>query len=260
MKRRDFLTAGALAGLASTSPLAFAAAGQPGVEKQLYELRLCLLETQAKQEAMIAFLGEALIPALGRQGIGPVGVFTLAEEESPNLYVLVPHNSCDSLINWVNRLADDEAFLRAGAAFLDAPKDDPAYTRMESSLLLAFDGMPSLEIPSKKETRVFQLRTYESRSMEMAIRKIEMFNTGGEMAIFRRSGMTPVFFGQALVGTKLPNLTYMLGFDNREAGDNAWEAFKNDPGWEKLKNDEYYKDTVSNITNIWLRPAVCSQI
>jgi hypothetical protein len=260
MKRRDFLAAGCLAGLASTSPMAFAAAGQPGAKKQVYELRLCLMETAEQQEATIKFLGDALIPALGRLGIGPVGVFTMAEEESPNLYILSPHDSLETLVSWVHRLGEDEAFLEAGAAFLDAPKDNPAYTRMESSLLLAFDEMPRLEVPSTKDTRVFQLRIYESHSIKMGQRKIEMFNAGGEIAIFRRSGMTPVFFGEALVGNRLPNLTYMLGFDDRESGEKAWETFKSDPGWEKLKNDPYYKDTVSNITNIWLRPAACSQI
>lgn len=80
------------------------------------------------------------------------------------------------------------------------------------------------------------------------------------MEIFRRTGMNPVFFGQSLVGTKLPNLTYMLGFDDMDAKQKGWDTFRDDPGWKKLKAEAYYKDTVSNITNIMLRPAACSQI
>ena len=99
MKRREFLTAGALAGLASTSPLALTAAGEGQAKKQFLELRLCLLDSQAKQEAMIQFLGKALIPALNRIGVGPIGVFTMAEEESPNLYTLSPHDSLDTLLH-----------------------------------------------------------------------------------------------------------------------------------------------------------------
>ena len=52
----------------------------------------------------------------------------------------------------------------------------------------------------------------------------------------------------------------MLGFENREAGDAAWKRFLSDPQWLELKADSYYKDTVSNITNIFLHPADCSQI
>lgn len=260
MQRREFLAAGCLAGLASASPMAAVAASEGGAKKQYYELRLCLLESKAKQDALVKFLGKAAIPALNRIGIKPVGVFTLAEEESSNLYVLAPHDSLESVATCVHRLGEDEAFLQAGADVIDAPFKDPAYTRMESSLLLAFDKMPRLAVPSAKATRVFQLRIYENPTIKANQRKVEMFNTGGEIDVFLHCGMTPVFFGEALVGSKLPNVTYMLGFDDRETGEKAWEAFKADPGWAKLKDDPYYKDTVSNITNIWLNPAPCSQI
>jgi len=69
-----------------------------------------------------------------------------------------------------------------------------------------------------------------------------------------------VFFGQSLVGTRLPNLTYMLGFDDMDSKEKSWDRFRNDPGWKKLKAEPYYKDTVSKVTNILLRPALCSQI
>ena len=209
---------------------------------------------------MVKFFAEAAIPAMNRIGINRVGVFSMLEDESPNLYLLSPHKSLESAATWIHQLIKDEAFLKAGAAVVNATKEKPAYTRMESSLLWAFDGMPTLEIPSKKKSRVFQLRTYESHGVMAGQRKIEMFNDGGEMAIFHKTGLTPVFFGEALAGTKLPNLTYMLGFDDLEAKEAAWKAFIADPGWDKLKNDPYYKDTVSNITNIMLRPASCSQI
>ncbi|HUT13749.1 MAG TPA: NIPSNAP family protein, partial [Thermoguttaceae bacterium] len=74
------------------------------------------------------------------------------------------------------------------------------------------------------------------------------------------TGMPPVFFGQTLIGAKMPNLTYMLGFDDIAAKEKGWATFMADPRWNKLKNDPAYKDTVSAITNIMLRPADCSQI
>ena len=89
---------------------------------------------------------------------------------------------------------------------------------------------------------------------------MRLFEAGGEIEIFQRVGLAPVFFGEALIGTKLPNLTYMLGFDNREASDTAWDVFRADPAWIKLKAVQKYKETVSNITNIYLTPAACSQI
>jgi len=72
--------------------------------------------------------------------------------------------------------------------------------------------------------------------------------------------LKPVFFGESLIGSKLPNLTYMLGFDDEEALKTGWDNFLSDPGWDALKKDPQYKDTVSNITNLLLRPVACSQI
>jgi len=87
-----------------------------------------------------------------------------------------------------------------------------------------------------------------------------MFNQGGELAIFARTGMTGVFFGQTLIGSKLPCLTYMLGFPDEEAQKKAWDTFRNDPEWKQLSKADEYKDAVSNITNLILRPVAASQI
>ena len=44
----------------------------------------------------------------------------------------------------------------------------------------------------------------------------------GEVAVFRKSGMQPVFFGEALVGPKLPRLSYMLAYPDMAGHDKAW--------------------------------------
>jgi len=87
-----------------------------------------------------------------------------------------------------------------------------------------------------------------------------MFNEGGELALFRKVGMNPVFFGQRLAGTRMPNLTYMLGFDDEAAQKAAWGRFLAHPEWKKMRSDPKYKDTVSKITNIVLKPTPYSQI
>ena len=268
MKRREFLTASAAAGLALGRSTATTAA-DPAAGKQLLELRLYHFASAAKQKAFGAFLRGAAIPALNRAGVRPVGVFDLRKADNPkldmkadstDLYVLLPHNSPESFIMLIDRLAGDEAFLQAADVTLNAPQSDPAYARFESSLMLAFDGIPRVEVPTKAATRLLQLRIYESHSIERALAKIAMFNEGGELAIFRRCGMPPVFFGQSLIGAKLPNLTYMLSFENEDAMAKGWAAFRKDPAWLALRNDETYRDTVSNITNLILRPTAGSQI
>jgi hypothetical protein len=202
--------------------------------------------------------------------VKPVGVFGMRAEDNADLkpgvadpdalYVLLPHESPDSALTLERRLAADQSFQDAGRAVLNAPKSDPAFTRYESSLLRGFDQCPRVEVPTTAPGRLVQLRIYESHNEERAKKKVHMFDEGGEIAIFRRVGLRPVFFGEALCGPRMPNLTYMLAFEDTAARDAAWNAFRADPQWKKLSSDEAYKDAVSNITNLVLRPAAGSQI
>lgn len=260
MKRRNFLAVSALAAAVPMVQKA-CAAGALSDKKQYLELINYEFADVKKQEAFDGFLAKAALPALNRQGIKPIGVFKNTDDkEAPSLWVLIPHNSLDSVITSNTKMLADSVFVQDAGDILNCPKNDPAYKRFNSSLLLGFDKCPKVEVPSKKDTRVFQLRIYESRNAIMAKRKVEMFNTGGEIDLFRKTGLNPVFFGESIIGSKMPNLTYMVGFDDAAAQKEAWDTFGKHPDWQKLKTDPYYVDTVSNITNLVLRPTASSQI
>jgi len=261
MNRRDFLT---IAGVTSLAPLglttrATAAENGPGT-RDFYELRQYQIETEEQRKAFDAFMKEAAIPALNRLGVKPVGVFYQEKDLSP-VYVLLRHSSLEALATLTQRLQGDAEYLSKGAAFLDAPKTAPAYKRVESVMLAAFTGMTQLETPVTAPGRVFQLRTYESPSVKTGQKKIEMFNTA-EIAIFRKVGLHPVFFGECLVGAKMPNLTYMLAFESLDEQKANWKKFGADPDWQKLRAIPDYADAkiLCGITNLLLKPADYSQI
>jgi hypothetical protein len=107
--------------------------------------------------------------------------------------------------------------------------------------------------------RIVEMRTYESHSDRAALNKLEMFNAG-EVPIFRRTGLTPVFFGETLLGEKMPSLNYMLTFTDMAARDAAWKAFSADPDWKTLSGNPKYKDNVSAISDLILRPTAYSQL
>ncbi len=271
MKRREFVTA-ITAGGAMLLGSAAAAAGaveSPAQEGPLeyYELRRYHLLRGPHQQLVNTYWREAAIPALKRAGAGPIGVFNvMIGPESPSLYVLIVHKNVETLVTLGDRLAADAAYQQAAAAYLNVPATDPAFVRLESSLLRSFQGHPTVALPfgggdAGKRSRIFELRTYESHSEKAALKKIEMFNTG-EIAIFRRAGMEPVFLGQGLVGPKLPHLTYMLVYENMAAHDKAWSAFGSDPEWRKLSTTPGYTDPdiVANITNLFLRPTDYSEV
>jgi hypothetical protein len=155
--------------------------------------------------------------------------------------------------------------LQVYATFAEAeraPDLDFDYTGYERTLLRSFAGMPDLKLPAKSANgHIFELRTYQSNSADTLQKKIDMFNTS-EMAIFLRLGIAPVFFGEALTGSRLPHLTYMLCYDDLAARDRLWKAFGADPAWRKLRDTPGLTDPdlVSNITNTILRAALISDI
>jgi hypothetical protein len=135
---------------------------------------------------------------------------------------------------------------------------------MENSLLWAFPSFPAVIPPPARENRparIFELRKYESPNDKTLARKIKMFGDG-EIEAFRRVGMAPVFFGQTIVGTRMPNLTYMVAFDDLAAREKLWSAFSADPGWQKLRVTPGLSDAeiVSNISNAIVRPLPFSPI
>src|SRR4030081_2259694 len=107
--------------------------------------------------------------------------------------------------------------------------------------MAAIEGLPKLEKPDASKPRLLNLRVYESHNERAAKKKIEMFNKS-ELAIFRRVGLTPVFFGETVVGGAMPNLTYLLVFPDEASRQAAWAKFRDDAEWVKLKAVPEYAD------------------
>ena len=135
---------------------------------------------------------------------------------------------------------------------------------MESWLLSAFPGWPKLTPPpgaGTKAKRILQLRTYESPSNGDHVRKVEMFHSG-EFEIFLKAGFHPVFFGDTLIGSRMPSLTYMVSFADQAELEAKWNLFRDDPNWKKLSSSPRYASDqiVTTISNLILSPLGCSQV
>jgi hypothetical protein len=211
-------------------------------------------------------LKNAAVPALNRLGHAPIGVFTVfAGLPGPTVFVLTPLPTLEMLGTLDRRLAADAAYTKAAAAYLDATAVDPPYIRQEVSLLAAFDAFPRVAVPSQTAaggSRIFELRTYESPTEAAHLKKVRMFEELGEIEIFKRVGLTPVFFSRTLAGPRMPSLVYLLVYDDMAAREKNWRAFGGDPKWREIAATPGFNDAeiVSNITSIYLRPAGYSQI
>lgn len=234
-------------------------------DKQVLELRTYTLQNAAAENQLDAYLEHALVPALVRQGLGPIGVFDQANEPTEGdleVMLLIPGPSASALGIVSTKLAHDEQYQQAAQDYLNTPFKQPLIKRIRSELLISFDSWPRVTIPQQKSAhkpRLFELRVYESSTERAGQVKVEMFNSG-EVPIFLDSGITPVFMGQAIIGQRMPNLTYLTVYDDANARDIAWKKFIDHPDWQVLKAVEKYQDTVSKIHKSDWKPKSYSQL
>ncbi len=263
--RRNFIgqaIGGGVAGaLGVSAAAAWAADAAPSKSRQIYELSIYQLG-KASPAAADDYFRQALLPAAGRAGVGPVGVFHEAGKGDPsNIYALIPYANIDAVLKFRALLAGDAEYQQAGKSFIAAPAKEPAYANHEARLMIAADFMPALAAPEKTPTREFELRRYRSPSEAAFRKKLEMFATA-ELAIFRRVGLNAVLFSEMLFGPDMFNITYMLCYADVEARKKAWSTFGQDPEWQKLRATAGYTDAeiIASIDSRTLKPTAYSQL
>lgn len=232
---------------------------------QYYEVRSYILGDDGDADAIDTYLKEALLPALGRQNVGPVGVFTnSANDESgqERIVVVIPYASADAIRPTQKLVEADDQYQSAARAYLDRGPKDPPYQRIESELLISMNCMKQLTVPAgilSNQDRVYELRVYESANERLGNLKVDMFDAG-EVPIFLDCGIQPIFIGQAIIGPQTPNLTYLTTYPSESARLKAWEAFRKHPDWLVLREVAKYKGTVSRIDKFVLIPKSYSQM
>ncbi len=252
MKRRQFLQAAASASLAL--PMS-AKTSKPTI----LELRWMQMRNTADDEAArtTEFLRESAAPAFRQAGVKVAGAFrTAIGPGSPSFLLISEYADLAAFEAVSEKVWSDAAFRKAYVSYTaGAPR---VYEREETSLLKSFDGMPAMTVPAPREgggNHIFELRRYESTNGVTLERKVKMFNEG-EMGIFQRLGMKPVFFGTTTIGTNMPNLVYMLCFDSLAERERLWGKFVSDPEWKKISSPPELHDSqvVTNISNWILDP------
>ncbi len=257
MTRRKFVPALAAGG----SLLSSAQSKAPSV----YEIRtIHLRNTLDNQRARLTdFLQHAAVPAFARAGIAPCAYFgSMIAEETPFVMTIASYESLAAMEHQRAKLAADGEYKKALAAYNAQPGLN--YERIDSALARAFAAFPEMIVPTdaaSRPARIFELRRYESNNAATLARKIKMFESG-EIGVFERLGMRPVFFSETIVGARMPNLVYMLSYDDLASREKLWKAFGSDPEWQKIRSLPGNSDAeiVSNISNSLLQPLPFSPV
>src|ERR1700679_3752321 len=127
VERREFvksalITAGAAFGTGTEGK----ALEEP--QQEFYQLRKYSLRTGPQLALTQGYFEKALIPALNRLEMAPVGAFKLdVGPETPTYYVLIPATSAESLVGLDAHLGNDTEYIKAASGFRDAPAQAPAF-------------------------------------------------------------------------------------------------------------------------------------
>ena len=136
------VTVSALAFTNQSSALAQASV-TAGKAREYYEIEVSF-GIRAADQADGEHVSDGLIPALNRLGIAPVGAFHL--DIARNTYAVSAQSSTnlETLATSELRLAQYPVFMKVAELFWNMPATAPAFQRIESSLLIAFEGWPNL--------------------------------------------------------------------------------------------------------------------
>jgi hypothetical protein len=225
------------------------------VKKEIYEWRIYSLTQD--DGTIDAFFEKALIPAYNRQGI-TAGAFKLLETEDIELrYLLLVYPDIETYMKVKKDIWKDSKFRTEAQPYFDKTAPNPVYSNFESYLAEAFDKVPKIQTPDKGRT-LFELRIYRSPNEEANQRKVDMFNVD-ELAIFDKTGINPVCYGEVLSGPRMPSLIYLTWYKDKETRDKVWNSFVNHPDWKHISKLEKYKHTATDNKSRLLSPMPYSQ-
>lgn len=233
--------------------------------RQYYQIIVYHLKDKTQEQRLDKYLSEAYLPFLHRSGIKTVGVFKAANIDTATdkkMYVYLPFNSLAEFSKISQTLVEDKDLMEKGADYLNAKYDEAPYVRKESILLQAFTGMPVLKKPEFKEPksgRLYELRSYESPTELMNLKKVQMFNQE-ELEIFDRIGSKPVFYAEVLAGSRMPNLMYMTTYSSPASREEHWKVFSSDPKWKRISALPEYQHVVNKAEMIFLVPTDYSDL
>ncbi len=234
--------------------------------RDYYEIKIYRLGNNEQVKRVDHFLEAAYLPALHRAGIGKIGVYHPVGNDTAKdkkVIVFIPIRSLEKLSIVEDLLVNDKALTKDGDSYWNAAYNDSPYNRIETVVLKAFPMMPSFNAPAltgNKTDRIYELRSYEGPTEQFYRRKVEMFNKGGEVSLFKRLSFNAVFYAEVIAGSHMPNLMYMTSFNNRAEREAHWKVFGADPEWTKLKDLPEYLHTVSKNDTMLMNPAEFSEL
>jgi hypothetical protein len=219
--------------------------------REFYLIQIYHCSSNMQIKGVDAYLQNTLLPYFHKSGIQKVGVFAPIANDTAldkKLYVWIPMQNLallDKLDQGIEKL---DPFAKNDIVDLENADSSLPYTRIERIITKSFKYQTQFEKKSsltKSPDRIYEYRSYESPTENAHLRKVHMFNEGGEITLFKRLNFNALFYSKAIVGDRLPNLIYITSFNNMADRDEHWKAFSASPEWQNISNMPKYAKSVN---------------
>jgi len=219
-----------------------------------YLLQNYYLRNSTQLPRLNEFMSQGLLPAASKLNSGPkIFLEALVAAHMPQFVTVMGFRSLEEVSSLRASLHEDAAYRKAFAAWEEGP--EPPYEHFSQSLLRATEFSPEIQPVKRDQSRIFELRTYHSPTMRQLAALKERF-AGPEIKIFHRLGIFPILYSETVLGTQMPNLTYLTPFDSLAAREKAWDAFAADPEWVRVRKESIDRHgQISSVMQITLLKA-----
>lgn len=213
------------------------AAGE-SYKTRLYVARNYFLKHGSQIGRWHEFMEKTQLPVLKQATkTPPVFLEALIASHMPQTMSIIGFESHEQVLKAKEQMSANAPFRKGFSSWESA--EEPPYEHYSETLLEATDYSPELN-RAQNAPRVFELRVYHSPTHRQLAALHERF-AGPEIRIFHRCGIHPVLYTSTLAGQQMPNLTYLIPFDNLAAREKAWATFGADPEWAKVRNESIQK-------------------
>ena len=240
-----------LIAIALTSAITITSANAANTPREFYLIQIYHCTNKDQVNGVDAYLKNTYLPFLHKTGIAKVGVFAPIANDTASdkkIYVWVPMPSLDMLDKLDQAVEKLDPMGKNALVDLENADSSLPYTRVERIVSKAFKLQTQYEKKTsltKSPDRIYEYRCYESPTENAHLRKVHMFNEGGEISLFKSLNFNAIFYSKAIVGARMPNLIYMTSFNNMADRDAHWKAFSASPIWKDISTMPKYLKAVN---------------
>jgi NIPSNAP len=182
------------------------------------------------------YLGGTLFPVMSQVHNGPaIYLDAIVAPRTPQALFVAVFSNFDEMIDVRGRIASHPRIQQARADL----ESGPAFCEVQSQVLTAKGE--SLRLNSeRKESGIFELRSYHASGWH-----------DGPPAVFgealNRAGIHPILNGSSAAGEHVPQLTFLIPFENLAAREEAWSRLDRDAEWINVRKNSAVKVTGKSI-------------